>query len=149
MAIEPMSGINLKRVSPPKGFISLVPLVDVMLILLVFFMVTSTYLNLDMLPAIERTDETLAESQALPGNSKSTPLLIRLGSDGQPAVRGQTLSLAELSARIRIRLADAPLTAVVVLPSAAAKMQALISVMDAATHAGATRLSVIRLEARR
>lgn len=143
-----MSGINLKRTSSPKALISLVPLIDVMLILLVFFMVTSTYLNLDMISAIKRTDETPAENQIAPGNSNLAPIFIRLGSDGQPALRGQTLSLADLSAQIRIRLADAPLTAILVLPSAAANMQALISVMDAASQAGASRLRVIRLEAR-
>ncbi|MEC9310117.1 MAG: biopolymer transporter ExbD, partial [Pseudomonadota bacterium] len=33
----------LKRASRPRALISLVPMIDVMLILLVFFMVTSTY----------------------------------------------------------------------------------------------------------
>lgn len=143
-----MASINIKRNPPPRALISLVPLIDVMLILLIFFMVTSTYLNLDIVPAIERSDNAPAPDQTTASDSASRPLLIRLGADGQPALRGQTLSLAALGDTIRARLDAAPATSIVVLPSAAAKMQALISVMDTATAAGATRLRVIRLEAR-
>jgi len=75
-------------------------------------------------------------------------MLIRLGSDGLPALRGQTMTLPELQAAIRARLFEVPTTTIVVLPSGAAKMQALISVMDAATDAGATGLQVLRLQAR-
>ena len=149
----PTASIKIKRNQPPKPLISLVPLVDVMLILLVFFMVTSTYLDLDIVPAIERTDSTAAagtptDAQPAAGGTMPAPLLIRLGSDGLPALHGQTMTFAHLQATIRARLIKAPLTAIVVLPSGAANMQALISVMDAATDAGATRLQVIQLEAR-
>ena len=44
--------MQLSRPRPAKTLISLVPMIDVMLILLVFFMVTSTYLNLDILSLI-------------------------------------------------------------------------------------------------
>ena len=47
-----MAALSLTRPSRPRALISLVPMIDVMLILLVFFMVTSTYLNLDMIPAV-------------------------------------------------------------------------------------------------
>jgi len=143
-----MAGMRIKRRSVPGAMISLVPLVDVMLILLVFFMVTSTYLNLDIVPAVDPADTPPDLGQTNSGTDKSAPLLVRIAADGQPAIRGQTMSLRELEAHIRTRLQDAPLTSVVVLPSASANMQALISVMDAATGAGATRLQVIRLEAR-
>ncbi len=140
-----MAQITLRQATAPRVLISLVPMIDVMLILLVFFMVTSTYLNLDMIPAAERGDD--GETTAAAPSEGATALLIRLGADGQPAVRGVKLSLTDLQALIRTRLADAPLTPVVVLPSGVAEMQALITVMDAATQAGATRLRVIRLEA--
>ena len=50
------SKVMLKRRSRNGPLISLVPMIDVMLILLVFFMVTSTYLNLDMIPAVRQQD---------------------------------------------------------------------------------------------
>lgn len=140
-----MTGLVLNRPRPPKALISLVPMIDVLLILLVFFMVTSTYLNLDMIPAVTRagTPEN-STTQAEPAPT----LLIRLGADGNPAVQGRSLAPEDLDALLRVRLSAEPLTQVVVLPSGGAAMQALVSVMDIATRAGATRLRVIRLEAR-
>ena len=140
-----MASLTLKRPTRSRALISLVPLIDVMLILLVFFMVTSTYLNLDMIPAVQQRDQTAATASEAPGPGN---LMIRLGADGRPVVRGQALSQSDLAALLSARLADEPLMQVIVLPSGAARTQALISVMDTATRAGVTRLRVIRLEAR-
>lgn len=137
--------MQLARANPPKTLISLVPMIDVMLILLVFFMVTSTYLNLDMISMVETTDE--APSTAAP-TEQSSPLIIRLGADGVPVIRGQRLTTETLTTEIQAKLADDPLASVVLLPSGNANTQALVSVMDTATIAGATRLRLIRLEAR-
>ena len=141
-----MASLILKRRNPPRAMISLVPLIDVMMILLVFFMVTSTYLNLDMIPAVRQQDDTAAASpsaQDAPGT-----LMIRLGSDGIPVLRGAPLVGDDLGAVLRRRIADDPLLQVIVLPSGGATTQALITVMDQAARAGAMRLRVIRLEAR-
>lgn len=135
--------MQIKRSTRSGPLISLVPMIDVMLILLVFFMVTSTYLNLDMIPAVHPEKA----GAAAPSDPSGT-LMIRLGADGVPAVRGQPLDTTALARLLSARLAGEPLTQVIVLPSGAASTQALISVMDLATQAGATRLRVIRLEAR-
>ncbi|TDE37515.1 ExbD/TolR family protein [Antarcticimicrobium sediminis] len=138
-----MAGLTLKRPTRPRALISLVPMIDVMLILLVFFMVTSTYLNLDMIPAARRSD---APGGA--GEDSGGTVMIRLGADGVPVLRGQALRGPDLTGALAALLAQAPLTQVIVLPSGAATTQALVSVMDAATQAGAVRLRVVRLEAR-
>ena len=119
-------------------------MIDVLMILLVFFMVTSTYLNLDMIPAVER-----AESAAAPSNSgpAGTPLLLRIGADGVATVRGQPLPPAALGQLLADRITENPTLAVLVLPSGAADMQALVSVMDTAAQSGVSNLRVIRLEA--
>ncbi len=135
--------MQINRPTRPGPLISLVPMIDVMLILLVFFMVTSTYLNLDMIPAV-RPEQGGAAASAPPAGT----VMIRLGADGIPAIRGQAQTPETLARMLTNRLADEPLTQVVILPSGAAPTQALISVMDTATLAGAGRLRVIRLEAR-
>lgn len=137
--------MQLARAKPPKALISLVPMIDVMLILLVFFMVTSTYLNLDMIAMVETSDEA---STASASQSETTPLIIRLNAQGIAVVRGQPQSAQSLTALIQTKLADDPLASVVLLPSGNANTQSLVSVMDTATLAGATRLRLIRLEAR-
>lgn len=139
------SGVTLRKARKAGSPISLVPMIDVMLILLVFFMVTSTYLDLDSIPAL-RQDAADNGGEAQPGSGGS--LLIRLAADGIPVVRGEAHTKRSLRDLIEDRLARSPTSQVLILPTGATRTQALISVMDTATLAGATRLRVIRLEAR-
>lgn len=131
----------LKRASRPRALISLVPMIDVMLILLVFFMVTSTYLNLDMIPALRASDGARG-----PAAAPTDTVMIRLGADGIPVIRGRPLSGSELDSLLRSTIAADPLTQVLILPSGAASTQALISVMDKAAQADVQQLRVLRLE---
>ena len=136
----------LRRSKPPKTVISLVPMIDVMLILLVFFMVTSTYLNLDMIPAVAQQEDGTAPSASSDARSVA-PLLVRLGADGIPTVQGRALDSAAFRRVVTERIAENPMARILILPSGSADMQALISVMDAATQIGATNVSIVRLEA--
>lgn len=121
-------------------------MIDVMLILLVFFMVTSTYLNLDMIRVIEPEAE---RAPTAPASGDATTLLVRIGADGQIHVRGRTLTAAELGSFVGSRLQENPLLSVVLLPSSRATTQNLVTTMDSLTQAGATRLRLMRLEAAR
>ena len=134
--------MNLRRRTQPRTLISLVPMVDVMLILLVFFMVTSTYLNLDMIPAVRPSESGTTEAPLPEGT-----IMIRIGADGIAVLRGQPFDADALASHMTAETASEPLTQVLILPSGAAPMQALISVMDAAALAGVQRLRVLRLEA--
>ena len=137
--------MKLARQHSDKPMISIVPMIDVLLILLVFFMVTSTYLNLDMIPFVERSNDPPATG----ANAEAgTTLLLRLASDGQVHQGGQVLSGAALTELMTQRLADNPLLSVVLLPSPRARTQDLVTVMDILTGAGATRLRLMQLEAR-
>lgn len=143
-----MSGeLSLHRRTPTRPLISLVPMIDVMLILLVFFMVTSTYLNLDMIPALAQSDRP-APVEPSNGSATGAALLIRIGADGAPHYRGQTLTPEALKALLSDRLAQAPATPVILLPTGSARMQALVTVMDTVTRAGVTNMRVVRLEPR-
>ena len=133
----------LPRRRPVRSAISLAPMIDVLLILLVFFMVTSTYLDLDMIPAVSPDAEgAAAPAEAAPGPT----LLIRVGADGVPALRGRALAGPALGETLRAAAPGRP--RVLVLPSGAAPVQALVSVMEAATRAGLDDVRVLRLEAR-
>jgi biopolymer transport protein ExbD len=137
--------MKLARYHSDKALISLVPLIDVMLILLVFFMVTSTYLNLDMIPFVERSEEAPAGAGA--ASEPAGTLLLRISADGQAILAGQPLTDEALGAEIAARIAENPLLSVVVLPSTRATTQDLVSVLDALTLAGATRIRLMQLAA--
>lgn len=133
----------LSRRPRPQALISLVPMIDVMLILLVFFMVTSTYLNLDMIPALRP-----AEAAAEAGPAPETRLMIRIQADGRPNLRGKALSSQEFSQILAQALVTDPSTQLLILPSGSAPTQALITVMDLSATAGVQNMRVLRLEAR-
>lgn len=136
--------MQLTRRDPPRQMISLVPMVDVMLILLVFFMVTSTYLNLDMIPMVDVEEET--EQAAPSANITGTSLLIRIGADNRTFYRGRSVSQSQLSEIIKEKLGLNPLLSVVLLPSLSATTQAFVTNMDTLTTAGATRIRVLQLD---
>ncbi|TMM54122.1 ExbD/TolR family protein [Sulfitobacter sabulilitoris] len=133
--------MRLRRQTPPPRLISLVSMVDVLLIMLVFFMVTSTYLDLDMIPMID----TAEDGVATPAKPASGPvLMIRLGADGTPHVSGQAMSYDMLSSTLATLSTD---VSVMILPSLRADTQSLVSLMDVATAAGVRRLRVVQVAA--
>ncbi|WP_172961064.1 ExbD/TolR family protein, partial [Oceaniglobus roseus] len=69
--------MRLQRSPRQAAAISLVAMIDVLMILLVFFMVTSTYLDLDMVPLAG----TEAPAASAPAAARGAParLLVRLG----------------------------------------------------------------------
>ena len=139
--------MRLNREKRVGMIISVTPLVDVMMILLVFFMVTSTYLDLDMLPLIgsDRPAGDPTAAAAAGRVAESTSLLVRLSADGRVHVSGQPVSLAGLTSIIQVRVTTRPSTPVLVLPSGAATTQSLVSLMDAIANAGARNVRVVRL----
>ena len=137
--------MELRRRPRAGRLISLVPMIDVMLILLVFFMVTSSYLDLDMVPMLERQDDA-TPAAASAGTESHGPLFVRIGPDGALRVGPRSLDLAGFNALLGERLAADTGLQVLILPSGHAPTQALVSVMDTATRAGVQRLRIVRLK---
>jgi biopolymer transport protein ExbD len=123
--------------------VPLTPLVDVLLILLIFFMVTSTYLDLDMIPMSQPEDVPLATVPAAHAGTARVVVLVRLDAAGAAHLGGRQLAGPELQAEIGRRLAPALGAAVLVLPSAQASVQALVDLLGGLSAAGATRVQVL------
>jgi biopolymer transport protein ExbD len=132
--------MQLKRTKSPQRLISLVSMIDVLLIMLVFFMVTSTYLNLDMIPMAKSSDETASTTPA----TETQTVMIRLGGDGRTYLQGRPTQLSKLAATLQSRGSN---TSVLILPSARASTQNLVTLLDTLTTAGLTRLRIVQLEA--
>ncbi|MCU9840055.1 biopolymer transporter ExbD [Ruegeria sp. WL0004] len=122
--------------------VTLVPLIDVLFILLFYFMVTSVYLDLDMIPVSQETEEPGVAVDEPPGGS----ILLRIDTEGRTVIRGTVIRATELSDWFQ--QGDRAANTVLVLPSGEAPVQALATVMDALARAGVTRTRLVRLEAR-
>ncbi len=134
----------LARRKQQGRLIPLTPLVDVFLILLIFFMVTSSFLNIDMIPAFAQDE---APSAGGAPSETSSSVLVRINPDGRLIYRSQSYGAAQFVEVLAEQSADISQANIVVLPSARATMQALVSVVDSLTLAGAQSVQVVQLEA--
>ena len=116
--------LTLRRPLPRRNALSVVSMIDVMMILLFFFMITSSYLNLNMVPALQKSDTAPAATTSA---TPSATLLIRIDTKGQAQIAGQVLTPEALTTLIHARIATDPLTPVLLFPSGAADLQALIT----------------------
>ena len=118
-------------------------MIDVMMILLVFFMVTSTYLDLDAIALSEGTDRFAVGG----GGPEGSTVLLRLGADGRTYLRGRPLDAEALGGALAERAARDPGVRVVLLASGAARTQDLVRAMETATLAGIRSLRLVRPDA--
>jgi biopolymer transport protein ExbD len=116
--------------------ISLTPLIDVVFILLLFFMLASSLLTW-------RSIELDAAAKAAPKAGKSDAVLVEIRTDGI-RLAGKTISLDELGTRLRGLLDRSPEQKVLVKPSGGIVLQQAVDVLDHLAAAGVSNLSLIR-----
>ena len=119
-----------------RPLISLTPLIDVVFILLVFFMLASSFLDW-------RSIELDAPAQAAAGSSMEGALLVEIRPDGL-RLSGETVSLDTLAERVAARVAAKADQRVLVEPAAGVSLQEAVQVLDRLAAAGADKLSLIR-----
>ncbi|AGA91866.1 biopolymer transport protein [Thioflavicoccus mobilis 8321] len=119
-----------------KARIEIVPMIDIMLFLLVFFMM----MTLHMIPATGLTSRLPASTSA--ERLERPQVVIALAADGAITVDGEPTSLERLMTRL---LAD-PEARVVIAGAETAALGDLIAVMDTCRHAGITRIGIATRE---
>ncbi|MEM1144587.1 MAG: biopolymer transporter ExbD [Pseudomonadota bacterium] len=122
-----------KRRGRQKSLISLTPLIDVVFILLVFFMLASSFLDWQTLSL----DATSAAKTAV---SEAEPFIIRVNGDSL-ILSQQPLSL---EATVAAAIQREPVTKTVNLqPVGDTTVQQIVAVLDALSQAGVTPLKMI------
>ena len=120
-------------ISAPQ--VNLAPLMDMVFILLIFFIVTTTFVKET---GIRVDRPRAAASQSL--ESKSLRVAITKG--GAVYTEGRRVELAELRERIKRFVAREKSPSVILIPDEATSAGRLVEVMDAAKLAGARDLAV-------
>jgi biopolymer transport protein ExbD len=127
--------VQINRRNFARPGISLTPLIDVVFILLLFFMLASDLHRIHALPLAAPTSTT--------GMSGSvSALLLRVHRDGSFSLTDQRLDNRTLSHRIRSYLVLDPEQAVVVQPDGDVLLQSLVDVLDHLTEMGVVKLSL-------
>ena len=115
--------------------INMTPLIDVMLVLLIIFMVSSS-------AAIESgLDVNLPEMNAVSDKSQQV-LVVSLSKSGNIAVQGEEVDMAGLNAKIKDKLESMKTDTVVLEGDADSQLDKVMEVMDTARSAGAKNFSI-------
>lgn len=103
-----------------RATISLTALIDVVFILLVFFMLASNFAQV-------RTIGVQIPAEAGGGSSDQTAIVVQVEPDGRVAVDGAPIGSDRLAEHVRSVAAGRP---VLVRPAEETRLQALVSVLD-------------------
>jgi len=120
-----------------RQIIGLTPLIDVVFILLVFFMLASSFVDWQSV------------SLGIPGDGQasatdSDTLIVRVLEDGGLTVDGNPLELDALERRFSEVFAADPERPVVVRPEADVTLQRVVNVVERLTDAGGRRITLNR-----
>ena len=127
-----------KRHTPEEPEINLIPFIDVLLVVLIFLMLTTTYSRLTELKI------NLPTANAKAVDSRPKELIVMVTADGrymvnQRLIEGRSVEL--LAAGMSAQAGSERNVVVVVNADASASHQSVINVMDAARRVGLTQLT--------
>lgn len=125
----------ITRARRRRQLIGLTPLIDVVFILLVFFMLASSFLDW-------RTIVLAAPTAGAGAGAMEGAMLVEIRAGGL-RLAGRPVRLDELEGRVRSWLAETAELSIFVRPSAGVPLQEAVAVLDRLSAAGVTRLSLI------
>jgi len=123
---------------PPKKrsvIISVTPLIDVLFLLLIFFMISTTFLST---PAIKLELPKAKYADAV----RQNPLVVHINSSGAVFLNDEPVDMSLLAAALGMKLQESTEKAVVLKADSRVTHGTVVQVMDIVKGAGAKRLVV-------
>ncbi len=130
--------MNFQRPRPEEPEINLIPLIDVLLVILIFLMITTTYSKYTELKI------NLPTANAPKAEQYPHEIVVAVSSDGTYAVNRHVLpnrNVADLASALRLAARGHADTMVVISADAQSTQQSVINVMEAARVAGLSQLT--------
>ena len=124
-----------------RRLISLTPLIDVVFILLVFFMLVSSFLDWRVITLDEETVDDTASSTA---SGLRGAVVVDIDADGDLRLSGEAMDLATMATRLANLIARRDDLAVVVRAAPGVPVQSMVDVLDTLSAEGPSSLSVQR-----
>jgi biopolymer transport protein ExbD len=131
--------VNLSPQKSDEPDVNLTPMIDVVFLLLLFFMVSTSFIRESSL----KVDLPEATGQALVEQEK--PVDIIINADGQFIVNNFSLgspSKAELSAQLKLAVGENTDPHIIITADAKADYQNIVTAMDSAQQLGYSRLTL-------
>ena len=118
-----------------KAGLDLTPMMDIVFIMLIFFIVTANFIKEPGLE-VNRPDSDTSEIQ------ENAAILIAIGGNDEIYMDGRRIDVRQVKANVLKLLADNPQGTVVIQADETASADAIIQVMDGARDAGVFDISL-------
>jgi biopolymer transport protein ExbD len=129
---------------PDSDPINMTPMIDIVFNLLIFFMLSATYM-------IEEREIALSVPSvrgAAPSAPAPSEIVVNVHEDGRVSIDGQPLDAASLADRLRKAVANYPDQSVAIRGDEAARYQWIAEVLSIAKESGVRRMDVVVQEQR-
>lgn len=123
-----------------RGMASLTPLIDVVFLLLIFFMLTTSFLQEQSLSVVTPAPS----ADELPKDSRVVE--IWLNGDGSIAIDGKPVERQALAEGLKKAIGERKDITVTILAEKGSRTQALVSAVEAARESGAKNVGTARVE---
>jgi biopolymer transport protein ExbD len=130
--------MNFRKARPEEPEINLIPFIDVLLVVLIFLMLSTTYSKFTELQI------NLPAADADKARDRDHEVIVAVAADGRYAVNGHAVdgrSVELLTIELGKAAGGPGDTPVIVSADATAAYQSVVNVMDAARRAGLPRLT--------
>tara|TARA_Y100000780_G_scaffold190827_1_gene178639 strand:- start:48 stop:449 length:402 start_codon:yes stop_codon:yes gene_type:complete len=124
-----------------KQELNVAPLIDVVFLLLIFFMLASTFIKPEAI-------DLMLEGSSTGGNAAEEMLNIEVVMDGTIRLNGLRLSMPQLETELASRIQGDQTRPVTIKAAAEVPVQTLVSIMDRVRAAGTNNLRLATPEAR-
>ncbi len=129
------SGLMKKAEQEEAGEIDLTPMLDVVFILLIFFIVTSVFVT-------EAGIEVNKPEASTVEDTSGDLILIAIGPAGDIWIDGDQIDPRFIRSRFELRLADAPNSAVIIQADQNANNEQVMLILEAAREANIENVSI-------
>jgi biopolymer transport protein ExbD len=129
-----------KRHKPGGGEaeVDMTPMLDIVFIMLIFFIVTATFVN-------ERGLDVTRPDSEDPPETQSVTILVTIAESGTISMEGRVIDVRAVRANVERLIAENPDSGVVVQAHPQSESYLLVGVMDQARLAGAAGVSIAEL----
>lgn len=127
-----------RRKSPPM---TLVPLIDVVCVLLIFFMLATTFARWHALP-LDLGGDAPGPRSAVPADGVGT-VLVRVAADGALDLNGVALTSADLDREVGAILAERPDQPFLIGPGEGTSLQTLVDLLERLKRLGVTSAALV------
>lgn len=130
-----------RHVTEDETEVDMTPMLDIVFIMLIFFIVTTSFIKEDGIE-INRPNDNQSEAPPNP----TSPIVIRISDTDDVRIGPSLIEVAQVEARVSAALSKKPKAAVIVMTAESARTGVVIGVVNAVKNAGIAQVTVTKMK---